>query len=155
MKSDAPYSSPSPVPKAVPGGKRPHYLPQEFQFTIGGFCGPCHEVALVAGHLRCRSAVGACRFGSGTIRRPSREQWEEFWCACDAIGVWNWSRSYDNPGICDGTQWSLKIKHAGHPMRCKGSNAFPGALGPGYSRACPFGRFLSALRKLTGLSELQ
>ncbi|MCU0785358.1 MAG: hypothetical protein MUF81_15155, partial [Verrucomicrobia bacterium] len=83
------------------------------------------------------------------------EQWEEFWRTLDAVGVWSWASHYDNPGICDGTQWSLKLSHAGRHLRSEGSNAFPGAPGPDYSRSCAFAQFLVALRKLTGFSELQ
>jgi hypothetical protein len=47
------------------------------------------------------------------------------------------------------------LSHAGCHLRSEGSNAFPGAPGPDYSRSCAFARFLVALRKLTGFSELQ
>ena len=116
----------------------------------------CHEVDFVAGQLQCRSAEGAYMFDPTKTRSvsPNREQWDDFWRALEAAGVWNWSRDYADPGVCDGTQWSLLLKHAGRSLRSEGSNAYPGGEGMDFSRSSSFGQFLSALGQLTGLSEL-
>ena len=107
------------------------------------------------GQLLCRHAPGAYMWQKEPLRcKPSPEQWEQFWAAVNAAGVWNWARDYTNPDVLDGTQWLLKLTHDGGTVRCAGSNAFPGSEGPNFDRAIPFGRFLTALERLTGLSEI-
>ena len=155
MKHDAADPSPGPVSKRMTSMKSPSYLPTVLRFSIGGYFADCHEVEFVAGSLRCRSAEGAYMFGPETIRNPSREQWEKFWQALEAAGVWSWAPDYADPGICDGTQWSLQLEHAGRTLSSEGSNAFPGADSEDFSPATAFGQFLSALRKLTGLRKLR
>ena len=136
--------------------KRPSHLPTVLHFEIGGYNGPCHEVRWQGGQLACRHAPGAYMWQQEPRAcHPSPEQWQQFWAAAATAGVWNWDRDYTNLGVLDGTQWSLKLSHAGRRVRCAGSNAFPGSAGPNYYPGCAFDQFLAALQQLTGLNQLR
>jgi hypothetical protein len=152
MKNGTPTPPVKPPGKQAPRRKRANHLPQEFQFFIGGYMGSSHVVELVAGELRYRRAEHAYKFSAETTHSPSREQWDEFWRALDAIGVWHWAPTYVAAGIVDGTHWNLGLSHAGHVLRSGGSNAYPGDAG--CSPASAFGQFLAALRTLTGWSQI-
>jgi len=132
--------------------KRPDYLPARLHFDIGGFIAECHEVHLQDGHLRYRRAPGAYAWSSETLCNPDEKQWEEFWRAVDTAGAWDWARQYVNPGVCDGTQWSLNMKHKGRSVRSEGSNAYPGGaeMDCDLPAAGSFAQFLHALRLLCG-----
>ncbi len=70
----------------------------------------------------------------------------------ETAGVWQWQANYKNDDICDGIQWSLKLKHLDRRVRCEGSNDYPGSTGPDYSPTGDVAHFLKALRTLTGQS---
>ena len=54
------------------------------------------------------------------------------------LGTRRWKDYYDSP-ICDGQQWSLKVKSGKLNIKSAGSNAYPGG----------FFKFLSLLNKVT------
>lgn len=41
------------------------------------------------------------------------------------IYVPNWKSRYENPGVCDGTQWSVELKRDDRTIRKSGDNSFP------------------------------
>jgi hypothetical protein len=41
------------------------------------------------------------------------------------IKLLGWKRSYKDPGVCDGTQWSIDIKSDGKTIHKSGSNNYP------------------------------
>ena len=62
-----------------------------------------------------------------------------FISALNDVGVLKWKKSYDDPGMLDGTQWELKIKYnEDAKLKCYGSNDYPTA----------FDRLTQALAKL-------
>ena len=61
--------------------------------------------------------------------RPSPEDWAEFRRALDAINVWCWRSEYPNPGILDGTQWSVDIAYPDRSVHAHGDNNYPGPDG--------------------------
>jgi hypothetical protein len=132
----------------------PSWLPREFHFGIGGYLGPCHRITMVGDHLEYQQADHAYQYIAPVVMKPTMAEWEQFWHDVEAVKVWNWKPKYWNIGICDGTQWSLKLVYQGRSMHSEGSNAYPGSAGPGYSQASRFGRFLAALKTLTGITEL-
>lgn len=137
-----------------PKTKHPDHLPTKLHFDIGGFIGECHEVRFHKGQLQYRTAEAAYMWTPETLVSPDRQQWEDFWCAVDAAGVWTWSKEYANPGVLDGTQWSLVMRHKGRSIRSEGDNAYPGADGPEFPETCSFAKFLQALCQLAGLSTI-
>lgn len=78
------------------------------------------------------------------------ERWAVFWAVIDRDGVWEWRRRYENVDICDGSWWTLKLRHGRRCLSSKGLNAFPDSDGPEYSSKGPFASFLVALRQLVG-----
>lgn len=81
---------------------------------------------------------------------PTVEDWLKFWTSAQAVNLWIWQKSYLNPLILDGLQWSLEISYQGRTLTSEGSNAFPGwENDPEFPDDCEFGRFLHALQKLT------
>lgn len=129
----------------------PPPLPDRVCFEIGGFFAACHRIVSAGGKVKYQSA----KYGDPVLLHPSQSQWEQFWEAVDEAGVWTWSHEYWDHGICDGTQWKLKLTHHGKSVRCFGSNAFPGSAAADYSEDSNFGRFVVALRQLTGLREIE
>jgi hypothetical protein len=134
--------------------KRPDYLPTKLHFDIGGYNAECHEIQFHNGQLRHRTAPGAYVWTEGTTLNPEPRQWEQFWRAVNAAGVWVWAKEYFNAGVLDGTQWSLTMRHKGRTVRSEGSNAYPDADGPDFSPSCSFAEFLNALRQLSGVSAI-
>lgn len=137
-----------------PRTKHPEHLPTKLHFNIGGFNGECHQIQFRNGQLRYRTAPGAYVWAEETLLNPDPQQWEDFWRAVDASGVWTWSREYANPGVLDGTQWSLAIRHKGRSICSGGDNAYPGADGPDYPETGSFAQFLQALRQLSGVRAI-
>lgn len=41
------------------------------------------------------------------------------------IKLLGWKRNYEDPGVCDGTQWSIDIKSDGKVIHKSGSNNYP------------------------------
>ncbi len=52
---------------------------------------------------------------------------EKFIKGIAELHIGEWKRSYDNPGVCDGTQWELELTFDGkaRPVQIHGSNAYP------------------------------
>jgi hypothetical protein len=127
-------------------------LPQEFHARIGGFMGYTYDVHLQEGALQySRSGRGG---KPQSIRvSPTTEQWLEFRRELDAIGVWDWRRTYPNPGVADGTQWLLEVTYPDRTAKSQGSNNYPGAKAepsgvPSGSKV--FTRYLKAAERLLG-----
>lgn len=119
--------------------------PTRFVVTIGGF---------FCGHAEVRWRRGKLWYrhdrvdGSEVSVVPSAHEWETFWSAMDRISVWGWRRSYDNPDMLDGTQWSVEISDGVRRVRSFGSNLYPG--GDNRETAVSFREFLEAVGVLLG-----
>jgi len=57
-----------------------------------------------------------------TIRKDTLAKFIE---SLKEINVLNWKSKYENPGVCDGTQWSVEFKRDGRSIRKSGDNNFP------------------------------
>lgn len=132
-------------------------IPRHFHTRIGGFMGNTYEVQLQDGCLQYET------FGRGNKSDPVRvcpteEQWREFRRELDAIGVWRWREQYSNPGVADGTQWSLDVTYPDRAVKTQGSNNYPGDTPdssgvPSGSKA--FARYLKAVQRLLGGKAFQ
>jgi hypothetical protein len=89
------------------------------------------------------------------IQIPEK-RWQDFWREVEAIGVWNWKRSYES-NLLDGTQWTLKLGHTGHTLHTSGNNAYPETEGHEFPLEHPpggqFDRFLTALSHLIAIPK--
>jgi hypothetical protein len=57
---------------------------------------------------------------------PSNENWLEFSHNLEQLNVLSWDKSYHDPSILDGTQWSLLVLTESYEVDTGGSNAYPG-----------------------------
>ena len=62
--------------------------------------------------------------------------------------VWQWEAQYPDPGVMDGTQWSVHLAKGDREVASTGSNAYPGSEGPEPSET--FRRFREAVQALVG-----
>jgi hypothetical protein len=105
-------------------------LIKHLSISIGGHFGPSYSVELKEGVLTYAYSKPVRNFpsewdsGSKEIR-PSREQWQAFRSALDQLNVWCWQQDYPNPGVCDGTGWSVEIAYSDKSILSGGSNCFP------------------------------
>jgi hypothetical protein len=112
------------------------HLPKAFSFEIGGYGGVAHEVKFEKGllwHRRMEDFVLRAETGLSL----SATDWQRFWEAIEQAGVWKWETYYSTM-VCDGTQWSLKIRHGGRKLDSGGSNCYPGGNEDEYDEASPF-----------------
>ena len=108
-------------------------LPEKFQAAIGGFMGPSFSIELVDEVLEYRQARGSYEFDEPQYLRPSARKWANFRKKLDAIGVWDWKSTtdtniwpaYENPGVTDGTGWSLEIDWGDRSLSSSGDNNYP------------------------------
>jgi len=57
---------------------------------------------------------------------PSNENWLEFSHNLEKLNVLGWDKSYHDPSILDGTQWSFLVLTESYEIDTGGSNAYPG-----------------------------
>lgn len=126
--------------------------PSRMVIRVGGF-GRSVTVTYDGQVVRCRQPAD----GGSTRRRmtgvsPSEAEWGRFLRDLDALGMWNWQKWYPFPGgVCDGTEWEVRIGWGGLRFRSTGDNNFPGRDGsPTGTPMCSpvFERFLKAVNRL-------
>ena len=127
-------------------------IPQRFHARIGGFMGYTYYVELQDGGLQYTRSGGGQKTMSARVR-PTTEQWTEFRRELDALGIWRWRAHYTNPGVADGTQWSLDVAYPDRAIKTEGDNDYPGATAnpsgvPSGSKV--FARYLKAVQQLLG-----
>ncbi len=98
------------------------FIPISLKFTIGGVFQGEYAVEFKDSRLIIRPFFSS----DMTVEiMPTPSEWKRFWQRVDDLQVWKWKKNYSNNDICDGTQWSLKIKIAGKTKNCYGSNSYP------------------------------
>lgn len=89
---------------------------------------------------------------------PTVEQWIDFKMVLNSINAWAWDSDYFTPGVCDGTQWALKINYGNKRIKTYGDNAYPGTKDDdmifNLSRTPEFTAFVDALGLLLGGVEI-
>lgn len=109
-------------------------LPQSFEASIGGYMGSAFWIKLVDGILEYRQAEYGYEYGHPEYLELSARKWANFRKKLDALGVWDWKPTddskmqppYENPGVMDGTGWSLKIDWGDRRLQSGGDNNYPG-----------------------------
>jgi hypothetical protein len=127
-------------------------IPQRFHARIGGFMGFTYDVQLQDGRLEYVRSGGGQNSWRARVR-PTMQQWREFRRELDSIGIWRWRAQYLNPGVADGTQWSLDVAYPNQVIKTEGSNDYPGSTPnpsgvPSESKV--FTRYLEAVQRLVG-----
>ena len=54
----------------------------------------------------------------GEVITPTKQQWEKFWSLMEQCR--DWEPAYQNPGILDGTSWSVDVSGGGICVRPEG-----------------------------------
>jgi hypothetical protein len=135
-----------------------HPWPSRLRIDIGGHFGPSFSLELLQDSLVYN------RYGSGyAIKQTEKlsvtnQQWTAFREALDTIDVWQWQAEYPNPGVMDGSSWSVTITFHDGVVNSRGDNNYPG--GEGTSSFSPeqtpeFKRFLDAVRNLIRRREFR
>lgn len=127
--------------------------PLDFNVSIGGYMGDSYSVALEGGKLIYEVLGHGYKTQSRKEIDVSPKKWAVFWSACNKHGVWGWKKEYRNPGICDGTQWSIVIRTDCRFFESHGDNAYPGEdreLASSDDWPAPFQGFLRAVSRLVG-----
>ena len=89
--------------------------------SVGGYFSGYYEVEIdFESRLLTWSHFGD--YYEKTIRKDSLVRFIKF---LKMINVLNWKSRYIEPGICDGTQWSIELKRNGRNIRKYGDNKFP------------------------------
>jgi len=126
--------------------------PVVFEVSIGGYFGPSYNLQWDGSTLDYEEYGDHNGFVRKSALTPTDKEWKRFWLACDRAALWRWKKSYDNPDIVDGTNWSIHIKILHREIKSRGSNAFPAEENQAdcgdYPR--PFRIFLRAVKKLIG-----
>jgi hypothetical protein len=136
-------------------------LPERLSISIGGYFGPCYSVTLEKGRLTYRYLRSAAEPPSPEDLPPNEEimpsakQWQTFRRALDRLNVWCSQERYLDPGVCDGTNWSVEIAYTDKAIVSGGSNCFPDRNGEALGIATEsndrtFAKFCRAVAQLIG-----
>lgn len=80
----------------------------------------------------------------------SPQEWELFWLNLifSDVDLWRWRVEYFNHEIMDGTQWEIKLHHAGFSRTIYGANAYPECNDNELVRGSPFHLLVERINKL-------
>lgn len=110
------------VPDATPATSL-----ESFHFSIGGF-GVYNDYSVDSLHQRLVYTLSELDYGdeAGTFEHQwDADTWDAFTRDVLACGVTEWDSNYTDPGVCDGTQWSLTMEGSLGSIHVSGSNAYP------------------------------
>jgi hypothetical protein len=113
---------------------RSEAFPKRLFDQHGGHFGPSYSVALEKGcltysHRRSGGTEPPSPWEPSKEIKPSAKQGQTFRRALDRLNVWCWQEDYLDPGVCDGTNWSVEIAYTDKAIVSGGSNCFPGRNG--------------------------
>lgn len=122
--------------------------PTQFEISIGGYMGDSCQLTWEDGSLIYQSWNAGDLPVLPQFVQPSEARWSSFWKKLEKLQVWSWEPEYPNPGIMDGTQWSIDLEWGGRSLHSKGDNNYPDGVDgePGRN----FLRFLRAVQLLIG-----
>ena len=94
---------------------------------VGGFFGPNYEVELdfENNKLIWNEKTNLVDIEDSVTKDIDLEQYNYIIGNLKFIKLLGWKRNYIDPGICDGTQWSIDIKSGDKTIHKSGSNNYP------------------------------
>ena len=98
---------------------------RSFQASVGGYFGGYYEIELNFDNRQLKwkhYGAGKEEFLEKRVQRKTLEKFREGLKKLDII---SWKDKYIEPGICDGTQWSIEIDIDGRIKKIIGDNKFP------------------------------
>ena len=94
--------------------------------SVGGYFGGYYKVKIDLVNLKTRWSHGGGGELEETIRKTIRESTaNKFVEQLKVVDLLNWKAEYIEPGVCDGTQWSVEIMANGKTIKKYGDNQFP------------------------------
>ena len=100
---------------------------QTFKASVGGFFGPnyCVEADIKQGKVNYSCTEGG--EGVASEKTITDEDWKKLITGLKRCDFEYWLDDYNDPGILDGTQWSVEVTfEGGAELRKRGSNSYPG-----------------------------
>jgi hypothetical protein len=110
--------------------------------AVGGYFDGYYEVEIDFQSKKLKwnhSGAGAEGYYEKTIRQTTLDRFIEELKEADFL---NWKSKYIEPGVCDGTQWSVEIIKDGRNIKKYGDNKFPEQ----------WGSFCRLIKKVSGKS---
>jgi hypothetical protein len=100
-----------------------------FELEIGGYFAEGSKLRFKDSKIlssRSSFMFGDLEEGNSTCKKVTPEKEKEFVNGLNAIDVINWSKEYIDEGMCDGTEWTIKLQYNGSLKKhIYGSNEFP------------------------------
>ena len=100
-------------------------LPTDLRLSIGGHFGTSYRVDYRGGGTLVYWRIDESREEHEETLVPTKAQWKAFWKKIDRLELWKWSPHYENPGVCDGTGWSVEIRRDRQSVKSSGDNNYP------------------------------
>ena len=123
--------------------------PTVFSVSIGGYMGNSYSIEKTGNTLLYKYYDYGYELKATETILPSCSQWKSLGRTLDKIGIWEWETEYPNPGICDGTSWSVEIEWGDKKILTHGDNNYP----DGNYDSNEFQAFIRAIRRLIGGKE--
>ncbi|MEM0331135.1 MAG: hypothetical protein QXW84_07155 [Archaeoglobaceae archaeon] len=93
--------------------------------SVGGYFGGYYHVTIDLTNLKTTWLFNEGGSEETSTRSIRTKTAEEFIKCLKEINPLNWKGKYIEPGVCDGTQWSIEIITDERTVRKYGSNKFP------------------------------
>lgn len=93
--------------------------------SVGGYFGGYYHVTIDLKNLKITWLFNEAGSEETSTRSIRTKTAEEFIKCLQEINLLNWKGNYIDPGVCDGTQWSVEIITDERIVRKYGSNKFP------------------------------
>ena len=129
----------------------PNFVPVQMEIRSGGYLSGGVSLALENGSIKISKTYRSASEDASQTITPSPEAWKNFFDACNALNIWNWQKSYVDPAIMDGHQWSVVLAYANKAIESSGSNSYPpSGQSIAKGRTAEFTAFCDAVNELVG-----
>lgn len=116
------------------------WQPPRVSAAIGGYMGESYEIEGDNSSVLYRRFERGYQLSEERQVVLARHAWSQFLHELEAFGVWSWEARYEDPGVVDGTSWSLSLIGRGKRIVSNGTNAYPAG----------FDGFCEAVSRLVG-----
>jgi len=101
------------------------YIPSKLKLFIGGYMGSSYLVELRDDKLIYSEFVELDKLCGEKEISLTEDSWINFRCSIDDLEIWSWEERYPNPGMMDGTMWSVVIEYKDNKINSRGDNNYP------------------------------
>jgi hypothetical protein len=93
--------------------------------SVGGYFGGYYEVMIDLANLKTTWSFNSDGENETVNKSIKPQTAGEFRNQLKIVNLLNWKSKYIEPGVCDGTHWSVEITTDGRTIRKSGDNKFP------------------------------